>query len=128
MQHLETIAPSSTVSFDEAHGEVHFAISGFWELEGLKGFLDQLDDASLPLIKARRPINALGDMEGFVPQSRETGDAIRDHLNNAQKFGLRKIAIVKGSPLTKMQYKRLSAGIAVEFFESKADATTWLRA
>lgn len=125
---METIAPSSTVSFDQTHGEVHFTISGFWELEDLKGFLAELDDASLPLVKARKRIHALGDMEGFVPQSREAGEAIRDHLNNARKFGLEKIAIVKGSPLTKMQYKRLSAGLVVEFFETKAEATSWLRA
>ena len=88
----------------------------------------ELDDASLPLVKARKRIHALGDMDGFVPQSREAGEAIRDHLNNAQKFGLEKIAIVKGSPLTKMQYKRLSAGIAVEFFDDQASAAAWLRA
>ena len=125
---METIAPSSSVSFDESYGEVHFAISGFWELEAMHGFLEQLNEASLPIIKARQPIRVLGDMDGFVPQSREAGDAIRDHLMNARKFGLERIAILKGSPLTKMQYKRLSAGIDVGFFDDKGEATDWLRA
>ncbi|MEM8726062.1 MAG: STAS/SEC14 domain-containing protein, partial [Pseudomonadota bacterium] len=70
---------------------------------------------------------ALGDFADFVPQDRTTGEAIRDHLMAAQKYGLRKIAIVSGSPLVKMQYKRLSQGVEVEFFDEKTEALAWLR-
>ena len=125
---METITPGSSVSCVEEHGEVHFAISGFWELEAMHSFLEQLNEASMPMVRARQPIRVLGDMEGFVPQSREAGDAIRNHLMNACKFGLERIAILKGSPLTKMQYKRLSAGLEVGFFDDKGEATDWLRA
>ena len=120
-------SPRHTVSLDEERCEVHFSISGFWSLEYFQGFLDDVNEAAMPLMKARKPIYALGDFEGFVPQNRETGEAIRDHLLAAQKYGLKRLAVVAGSPLVKMQYRRLSQGVEVEFFDSKTEALAWLR-
>lgn len=119
--------PKHAVALHEEHCEVHFSIAGFWTLEYFSDFLDDVNAAALPLMKARKPIYALGDFADFVPQDRKTGEAIRDHLMAAQKYGLKRIAIVAGSPLVKMQYKRLSEGVEVEFFDGKTDAIAWLR-
>lgn len=120
-------SPRHAVSLLEERCEVHFAIGGFWDLKTFGTFLDDVNTAAMPLMKARKPIYALGDFTGFVPQDRKTGEAIRDHLLAAQKYGLQKLAIIGGSPLVKMQYRRLSQGIDVEFFDSKAEALGWLR-
>lgn len=124
---MATTAKSHSITLVEARGEVHFAIAGFWDFEAMESFLDEINVAVLPLMKARRRIHALGDFGDFMPQDRQTGDAIRDHLMNARKFGLEKIAIVKASPLTQMQYKRLSDGLEVQFFDNQHDAAHWLR-
>ncbi|MDA9918397.1 hypothetical protein N9D37_00720 [Erythrobacter sp.] len=117
-----------SAELDPLHGELHFAVGGFWQLDEMLGFLDKLNEASLPLVKAREPIYALGDFTDFVPQDHATGDAIRNHLLGAIKFGLKQIAIIGASPLAMMQYRRLSEGLAVEFFDSRPAATAWLRA
>ncbi|TRD12284.1 hypothetical protein FGU71_10705 [Erythrobacter insulae] len=121
------IAPSHSVVLYEELAEVHFSISGFWDLEGMTAFLGKLDATSLPLVKARRPIVVFGDFTDFVPQDRATGDAIRAQLLNAQKFGLRRVSIIGASALVKMQYRRLSDGIEVQFFDDKITALSWLR-
>lgn len=122
-----TTEPSSTASLDEVHGVLSFAIGGFWEHSAMQEFLDTLDATVMPLFKARRPVLVLGDFTDFVPQDRATGDAIRDHLIASQKYGLKRVAITGASPLMKMQYKRLSQGIEVQFFDDKGAARSWLR-
>ncbi len=124
---MNALTTSSSVNLDKGRGEVHFSIEGFWDLAGMTSFLAELDSKSLPLVKARKPIFVYGDFTGFVPQDRAAGDAIRKQLLNAQKFGLRRVAIVGASALVKLQYRRLSEGIDVKFFDEKAPALSWLR-
>ncbi|MEM7666186.1 MAG: STAS/SEC14 domain-containing protein [Pseudomonadota bacterium] len=124
---MATTETSYSTRLLEEHCEVHFSCSGFWKLEGMLELLEQLNDTVLPLVKARKPIYALGDYEGFVPQDKDTADAIQAHLKNAVKFGLKRIAIVQASPLMKLQYKRLSKGLDVDFFDTKTAAIAWLR-
>jgi hypothetical protein len=112
----------------ESHCEVHFACGGFWDPATMRAFLDQLNAKTLPLVKAGKPIYALGDFTDALPQDRETADLVAAHLQNAANFGLRRIAVVKATPLMKMQYRRVSKGFEVEYFDSKAEALAWLRA
>lgn len=124
---METIEKSYSTRLLEEHCELHFSCSGFWKLQEMLELLEQLNETVLPLVKARKPIYALGDYEGFVPQDKDTAEAIESHLKNAVKFGLKRVAIVQASPLMKLQYKRLSKGLDVEFFDTKTSAITWLR-
>lgn len=112
----------------EEQCEVHYACSGFWDQDGMRHLLGLLSEAVIPLIKAGKPIYAMGDFTGYVPQDRETADLIGRHLAASQQAGLRRSAVVGASPLVKMQYKRISQGIDVEYFDTKNDALDWLRA
>lgn len=123
---LDTL-PKSKIARHDSYGEVHFAISGFWELDNMEAFLEDLNKASYPLVKEQKPIRVLGEMGGFLPQTRDTGDAISDHLKMSKKYGLERVAIITDSSLVKMQYRRLSQGIEVDFFEDKVSAIKWLR-
>ena len=93
----------------------------------MKAYLRELNDAAAPIVAQRIPIRVLGEMEGFLPQDRQTGEAIRDHLMMSRRYGLQRVAIVSAPVLVKLQYRRLSEGIEVEFFDSKAEAMAWLR-
>ncbi len=124
---MDRLAPFHEIEFFEEHCEVHSKVSGFWSAQSIQTYFDAVDAACLPLVKARKPIHASVDFEGFVPQDRATGDAIRNHLLTACKFGLRKVGIVKASALVKMQYRRLSEGVVVEYFDDVAAARKWLR-
>lgn len=124
---MQDLEPKSKVTSDPALGEVQFQVSGFWTLDQMESLLRGLTKAALPIVEQGRAIHVLGDMTDFVAQSRETGAAIQDHLNMSQKYNLTRVAIMGASSLVKLQYKRLSAGIEVEFFESRTDALQWLR-
>lgn len=111
----------------ESRCEVHFACAGFWDTTTMREFLDTLNAATLPLIKAGKPIYALGDFTNAMPQDHATADMVAAHLQNAMKYGLKRVAIINATALMKMQYKRVSKGLEVEYFEGKADALQWLR-
>lgn len=125
---MATVAPDHSLQLVEHQCELHFSISGFWDQSSMQGFLDEMNQTVLPLMKARKPIYALGDFSDFVPQDRATSDAIGNHVQGAVDFGLKRVAIVNASPLVTLQYKRLSAGLEVEFFDAKSVAIDWLRA
>ncbi|WP_108787836.1 hypothetical protein [Erythrobacter sp. Alg231-14] len=124
---MTDLAPTSHVSNDLHRGELYFSIAGLWELEDMKDFVIELNKNAWPLVKAGHKIHVIGAMEGFVPQTRETGDVIRDHLIESRQHGLTRVALYGASSLVKLQYKRLSKGIDVEFFDSKFEAARWLR-
>ncbi len=124
---MTQISPSYEVSFNAAFGEVRSKIGGFWSEEQIATYFDALNEASMPMVIERKPIHALVEFDDFVPQNKATSDAIRAHLMQSQKFGLVRLAIVRASALVKMQYRRLSDGIVVEFFETVAEGEVWLR-
>lgn len=109
------------------HCEVHFACGGFWDVGTMRQFLDELNATTAPLVKAGKPIYAMGDFTKALPQDRETADLVANHLRKAAGFGLKRIAVINATPLMKMQYRRVSQGLEVEFFESKVTGLGWLR-
>ena len=124
---MDPLTTRHKVSRNVELGEVYFAISGFWKLEEMQAFLRELNEAAAPIVAQRTPIRVLGEMEGFVPQDRQTGEVIRDHLMMSRRYGLQRVAIASAPVLVKLQYRRLSQGIEVEFFDSRNEAIAWLR-
>lgn len=124
MEHLHR---TQSIHSDEQHRELHFAIGGFWDEPEMLSFLADLASAASPFITKRTSFNAIGDLSAFVPQNRATAAAIRDSLLEAQKFGLQRFAVVTESSLVRMQYRRITDGVDVEFFDNGRDAVKWLR-
>ncbi|MEO1648293.1 MAG: STAS/SEC14 domain-containing protein [Pseudomonadota bacterium] len=124
---MATLAPTSSIHADDQRRELYFAIAGFWQLEDMRAFLDDLAKAAAPFLGAKRRFTAMGNLAEFVPQDRATADAIRDSLLLGNRNGLTKFAVVSPPPLVKLQYKRIGAGLDVEFFEDEASALSWLR-
>jgi hypothetical protein len=124
---MSVMSPTHTISADLDRAEVHFTIGGYWDPEGMKRFLFDLGEAAKPLMKRREPFCALGDLREFVPQDRDTSNAIRDSIIAGKHNGLRRFAVLSASPLVRMQYRRIAQAVEVEFFDSWAEATAWLR-
>ena len=124
---MASLAPTSSIRADDQRRELYFAIAGFWQLEDMQAFLDNLAKAANTFIRAKRRFNAMGNLAEFVPQDRATADAIRDSLLLGNRNGLAKFAVVSPPPLVKLQYKRIGAGLDVEFFDDEASALCWLR-
>ena len=124
---MDNLAPTFSIDADLDRGEVHYRVSGLWDMETMVKFQSDLLAKSRPLIERGRVIHALGEMDDFVTQTREIGEAMRTVITESAKLGVVKTAIVGGSMLMKMQYKRLSRDINFDFFDSKNDAVAWLR-
>ena len=124
---MSDLKPQSRVTNDLYKGELYFWVSGLFGKDDMDQLVVDLNKGAWPITKSGQPVHVLGEMKGFTPQARETGNIIRDHLIASQEFGLKRVAICNASALVKMQYKRLSEGLEVEFFEDRIDALKWLR-
>lgn len=124
---MKQLVRSHSASLIEAQCEIHTAIAGLWSSDSIQEYFDSVNETALPLMQERKPMYALVDFSGFVPQDQETSELIRNHLLACVKYGLKRIAILGASPLMKMQYRRLSQGIDVGFLDEKTQALTWLR-
>lgn len=111
----------------EDRAEMHIRFGGLWNPAFTREKMDEMSKAALPLIKAGRPIYSLTDFTDALPQDQESASIIGKHLQDSVHFGLKRVAVLNASNLMKMQYKRLSKGIDVAFFTSKAEALRWLR-
>ncbi len=107
--------------------ELHYECGGLWSVDTIDEMFEVLGRTTVPLLKAGKPIYALGDFSRALPQDRATAAKIADHLQAAAKVGFKRSAIVNASALFKMQYRRVASGIDVEFFDNRADALAWLR-
>ncbi|MXO90677.1 STAS/SEC14 domain-containing protein [Pontixanthobacter aquaemixtae] len=112
---------------NEEHGELHYRCGGLWDEHSIDELFDCLNRASEPLVRARKPIYALGDFTTAMPQVRATAEKIGAHLRNAKEFGLERMAIYGAPILMRMQYKRFAPDVNVEFFDTKGQALNWLR-
>lgn len=121
------MTPTHTIASDLDHAEVHFTIGGYWQLPDMQQFLFDLGEAAKPLMKRGEPFNVLGDLREFVPQDRDTSNAIRDTITTGTRNGLRRFAVLSASPLVRMQYRRIAQAVEVAFFDNWAEATAWLR-
>ena len=124
---MASLAPSSSLRADRSYQELYFAIAGFWTLEEMNVFLADLARTALPFIKNKERFTALGNLSDFVPQDRQTAEAIRSSLLEATRNGLIRFAVVSPPPLVKMQYKRIGEGMDVAFFDDETNARGWLR-
>jgi hypothetical protein len=127
MRDMAILAPSHSITTDRDHNEVHFAIGGFWTAEAMRRFLFDLGEAAKPFMRAHVPFSAIGDLRDFVPQDRETADMIRDSLASGRSNGLSRFAIVTTSAMVKLQYRRITLGLEIEFFDEPDAARRWLR-
>ncbi len=121
------MTPTHTITADAGRSEVHFAIGGYWDRPGMERFLRELGEAAKPFMKAHAHFTVLGDFKDFMPQDRATADAIRESIETGSRNGLTRFAILNAAPLVRMQYRRIAAGTAVAYFDTKVEAFDWLR-
>ena len=117
-----------TAHLDDEHNELHYRCGGLWDAQSIDELFAHLNEASLPLVKARKKIYSLGDFTTAMPQDRDTAEKIGGFLRTAKQFGLDRTAIYGAPILMQMQYTRVAPDVNVEFFDTKAEAVAWLRA
>ena len=125
--HMDNLAPSHVIKLDEERAELYFATKGFFTPEAMEAFLKEMVGTAMPLIDRGRTVDVIGDLTEFVPQDRPTSGSIRNSLLEGAGNGLGKFAVVSSSPLVRMQYRRITEGVNVEFFDDVASARRWIR-
>ncbi len=116
-----------SIHVDEKHREVHFEIGGLWDVESIKAFLREMDAKAAPMVMQGGPFSGLGIMRHLNPQAQDVAETIRRHLMAAREAGLARVAIIDPPLLMKMQYRRVSEGLDVQFFNKPEDGLRWLR-
>lgn len=124
---MQTLAPSFSVVPDLKRNEVFFTASGLWDAQVLADFSRELLARAKPFYSAGIKMRVLGDLTGFVTQTREIAEGIRLVVNESARLGVVRTAIVSDSKLAEMQYKRINDGINLEVFANRAEALAWLR-
>ncbi|UAB77520.1 STAS/SEC14 domain-containing protein [Erythrobacter sp. SCSIO 43205] len=107
--------------------ELHYSCGGLWDEKSMQEMFDSFKETVMPLLKARKEYSSIGDFTKALPQDRGTAQVMLTNLEKATKYGLKRSAIVGASSLMKMQYRRVAAGVNVEFFDNQADALRWVR-
>ena len=125
---LQNLDPTFHVEIDRQRRELHFMTSGLFDQENMDRFLREVAQKAGPLLAQKRPMRALGDLTGFVTQTRAIGEKMAETLSNAEDAGIERTAIIITSNILKMQYQRVSEGRNVAIFENRAQALQWLRA
>ena len=107
--------------------EIHYSIGGLITEEDLRALQADLYKAALPFIEAKQPFRVLGDMREFLPQKQEIVELLRDSQQQSAKLGMEKMAILFEQTLTKVQFRRISDMVEIEFFTDRGEALDWLR-
>lgn len=124
---MNSFDPKSQITRDEERRELHWLSSGLWSVEQARDLVTGLGEASQYFLERRLPFRVLGDLRGFSVQSQEVVDVMKYSQDNAAKVGVDRMAIVHTSTLVKIQFRRISDGLEVEFFPDTESALSWLR-
>ena len=124
---METLAPTSSVTRDDLHSEVHYSARGLWTQETIIDLQKQLFAASKPFIDAGKPFRVLGDLQGFPVQTREIAGQMEQIQIASAQLGVERMALIIDSILVQQQFRRVSQAINLAMFEARAAALAWLR-
>ena len=125
---MSELTPTYSVSVDAERRELHFATSGLFDKSTMRAFNEEIARAVSPILAQKRRMRALGDLTGYVVQTREISSKMAETLAAAEAVGIERVAIIMTSALVRMQYQRISEGRNVKIFDNREDALAWLRA
>lgn len=124
---MQTLAPSFSASRDDAKREMHWTAAGLLDGQSLNELFSLLLAESKPFRDDKKGFRTLGDLRQFAVQPREIAELIEESQKATAHYGCDRMAIVYTSVLVKQQFRRVSEALETRFFESKAEAISWLR-
>ncbi|MEE4204705.1 MAG: STAS/SEC14 domain-containing protein [Erythrobacter sp.] len=124
---MATLAPTFSVTRDDARREVHYALTGLFTLEAIDRFFERLRATARPFIEDRQGFRAIGDLRNYSVQPRDIAERMRMSQDISAKVGVTRMAIVYSSVLQMQQFRRVSNALEMGYFEDMGDALDWLR-
>ena len=125
---MQTLAPSHEVSTVAHKREVHYSATGLWTLEAIADLQKSLYGASKSFIEAGQKFRVLGDLTDFPVQPGPIAEQMQKIQEASAQLGVERMALVIPSALVRLQFRRVSAALVIEFFDDRESALAWLRA
>jgi len=114
-----------TIALDHAHGLLRLKLSGFWTADTVRAFAADQQAAVAKLGCANGNHIVLVDLSGFVIQTQEVVAMCKAFIDGAANPS-RRLALVRGEGLARIQSKRVLGRPDMAIFGSIAEAEHWL--
>jgi hypothetical protein len=114
-----------TIDSDPPHRLLRLVLSGFWTEEEARAFARDQQAAVRRLGPPFGTHLTLADLRSFALQTHEVSEVIRQLVINAAATSKR-IAMVGGEGLARMQFKRITARDDARMFDTVEEAEAWL--
>ncbi|AOL23134.1 SpoIIAA-like [Erythrobacter litoralis] len=124
---MASLAPTFTVTRDDARREVHYALTGLFTIEAIDRFFEELRRVAGPFMEDRKGFRAIGDLRQYSVQPRDVAERMQMSQDISAKVGVTKMAIVYSSVLQMQQLRRVSNALDMGYFTEMAEALDWLR-
>lgn len=116
-----------SIRLDAQRRLLQFEVEGFWPVETVADFRAELFAALRPLVTAGQTFDLLADFSRYPPQARAVSEQMQESLIRGADLGMRRVACVVSSAVTRLQFARVAASQNFRFFASTDGAIAWLR-
>jgi hypothetical protein len=113
------------ISVDRPKHLIRISLAGFWDMKVVEAFVRDAEAATNGLRCAAGEHCALVDLVDFAIQSQQVFDACSAFIHNAPNKP-RRLALVGGTGLARMQFKRIIDPSRMAIFGTTAEAESWL--
>ena len=113
------------IEVDARRHLLRLTLEGFWDADTVRAFARDEQAAVARLRCARGEHLVLADLSGFTIQSQEVVAMCKAFIDNATNASKR-LALVAGDGLARIQYKRVMGRAQMQMFTTIAEAEAWL--
>lgn len=114
-----------TIDVDAKRNFLRLTLEGFWTIDTVRAFARDEQAAAARLSCAPGDHLVLADLSHFKIQSQEVVAMCKAFIDGATNAS-RRLALVAGPGLARIQYKRVMGREAMRMFPTVADAEAWL--
>ncbi len=114
-----------SIASDPRHRMIRLVLAGFWDVDEARAFATEQQAE----VRKFGPPNAshltLADVRDFAVQTQEVSAILRELVRNAASTSKR-LAVVGGEGLVRIQVKRITDRDEMQLFATVTDAESWL--
>jgi hypothetical protein len=114
-----------TIEVDTRRHLLRLTLEGFWQMDTVRAFAADEQAAAARLTCGAGEHLVLADLSGFTIQSQEVVAMCKAFINGATNSSKR-LALVAGPGLARIQYKRVMGRDHMRMFQTIAEAEAWL--
>lgn len=114
------------IAVDHASRLLDMKLSGIWDVETAHAFEKALRGEFALLRTSRRPFDVIADLREWLVQSQETTAIHEKLMAFGHECGMRNVALLVSSVLTKLQTLRMASSDHFQAFDDESEARAWI--